>query len=243
MTAVQPGQGAPPELGGAAYPEPDDWDTGEPEPLALDSATADPADAGDPAACSHPASARRLAEVEGGYVQVCSACGEEVPEAQAQAIVAKDRPGTTDPTQREGDERSVGGLRHITWDPANPASSRPYTPEEVELELVDTLDRIERGAGWLTTVEEKRSAAKLRYELDFARARFTSTRKTVGEREDDALLQCRDLYEEWQLLEMQTRTGKEGLHNLRSKANVLQSVLSSTREAMRGGGGGQWGTA
>jgi hypothetical protein len=187
--------------------------------------------------CPHPAGARRLAEVVGGRVQVCTACGEEVPAAAHQAIVPKDRPGTTDPTQREGDERSVGGLRHVTWDPTNPASSRPYTPEEVELELVDTLDRIERGAGFLTTKEEARSAAKVRYELDFARARFTSERRTVGEREDDALLACRDEYEEWQLLEMTCRTAKEGLHNLRTKANVLQSVLSSIREAMRGGGG------
>ncbi len=185
-------------------------------------------------ACRHPASARRLAEVEGGRVQVCTACGEEVEPAANQAIVAKDRPGTTDPTQREGDERSQGGLRHVTWDPANPASSRPYTPEEVELELVDTLDRIERGAGFLTTQEERRSAAKLRYELDNAKARFTSERRTVGERIDEALLACADQYEEWQLLEMTCRTAKEGLHNLRTKANVLQSVLSSIREAMRG---------
>lgn len=185
-------------------------------------------------ACRHPASARRRAEVEDGYVQVCSTCGEEVDPGDNQAIVAADRPGTTDPTQRENDERSAGGLRHVTWDPANPASSRPYTPEEVELELVDTLDRIERGAGWVTTKEEARSAAKVRYELDFARARFTSERRTVGEREDDALLTCSDAYEEWQLLEMQVRTAKEGLHNLRVKANVLQSVLSSIREAMRG---------
>lgn len=182
--------------------------------------------------CPHPPSLRRM---EDG-LQVCRRCGETV-DGRRQAIIPKDRPGTVDPTQREGDERSTGGLRHITWDPANPASSRPYTPEEVELELVDTLDRIERGAGYLTTKEEQRSTAKLTYELAYARARFGSHAKTVGEREDDALLQCVELYEEWQLLEMQVRTAKEGLHNLRTKANVLQSILSSIREAMRGGGG------
>lgn len=188
-------------------------------------------------ACPHPPSARRLAEVEGGQVQVCTACGEEVTGEERQAIVPRERPGATDPANREGSERSQGGLRHITWDPANPAASRSYTPEEVELELVDTLDRIERGAGFLTTKEEQRSAAKLRYELEFAHARFTSERRTVGEREDEALLACRDRYEEWQLLELSVRTAKEGLHNLRTKANVLQSVLSSIREALRGGGG------
>lgn len=189
----------------------------------------------EPPACPHPAPARRLAEVEGGQVQVCTACGEEVPGA-TQMIVPRDRPGAVDPSQREGDARSRGGLRHITWDPANPAASRPYTPEEVELELTDTIDRIERGAGFWTTKEEQRSAAKVRYELEFARARFTSQRKTVGEREDDALLQCRELYEEWQLLELVCRTAKEGLHNLRSKQSALQSILRSAGDALRGGG-------
>ncbi len=189
----------------------------------------------DPPACPHPASARRRAEVEGGHVQVCSACGEEVPGA-TQQIVPRDRPGAADPSHREGSERSKGGLRHITWDPANPAASRPYTPEEVELELADTLDRIERGAGFWTTKEEQRSAAKLAYELAFARARFTSTGKTVGEREDDALIKCAELYEEWQLLELVCRTAKEGLHNLRSKQSGLQSILRSALDASRGGG-------
>lgn len=198
---------------------------------AMEAAGLDPA-TGEPPACPHPPSERRLEDGE----QMCRACGEVVP-GGTQVIVPRDRPGAADPTNREGSERSQGGLRHITWDPQNPAASRSYTPEEVELELVDTLDRIERGAGYLTTQEERRSAAKIGYELSFARARFTSERKTVGEREDDALLQCRDAYEEWQLLELSVRTAKEGLHNLRTKANVLQSVLASIREALRGGGG------
>jgi transcription initiation factor TFIIIB Brf1 subunit/transcription initiation factor TFIIB len=182
-------------------------------------------------ACPHPPAARRLEDGE----QVCRACGEVVTDGQV--IVPKERPGTTDPTQREGDERAKGGLRHITWDPANPAASRPYTPEEVELELVDTLDRIERGAGWFTTQEEKRSAAKLKYELEYARARFTSEARTVAEREDDATIKCAQLYEEWQLLELTCRTAKEGLHNLRSKAIALMSIMKSVGTAAQGGGG------
>lgn len=236
MTALDPGDFAHADEAEHADRAGPDWDTGEPEPLAIDPETADPADAGDPGACPHPAQDRRRAEVEGGHVQVCTRCGEEVPGA-TQLIVPRERPGAEDPSHREGTERSRGGLRHITWDPANPAASRPYTPEEVELELADTLDRIERGAGFWTTQEEKRSAAKIAYELAFARARFTSTRKTVGEREDDAVIQCAGLYEEWQLLELTCRTAKEGLHNLRSKQSGLQSILRSASEAMRGGGG------
>jgi hypothetical protein len=183
--------------------------------------------------CPHPPSARRLADVNGGRVQVCTACGEEVPAAQM--IVPRDRPGSVDPSQREGDARS-GGLRHITWDPTNPAASRPYTPEEVELELADTLDRIERGAGFWTTQEEKRSAAKHAYELAYARARFRSTARSADQRHDEALITCAELYEEWQLLELTCRTAKEGLHNLRSKQSGLQSILRSALDASRGGG-------
>lgn len=183
--------------------------------------------------CPHPPSARRL---EDG-VQLCTACGEAVEEWERQAIVPKDRPGGADPTQREGDARS-GGLRHITYDPALPtASGRPYTPDEVEREIVDTLDRIERGAGFLTTREEQRGAAKMAYEIAYAKARFRSDGRSVEQRHDDAMLQCLDLYEEWQLLELTCRTAREGMHNLRSKLSGLQTVSRSVSAALGGGGG------
>lgn len=209
--------------------EPDDLPADYGDDEQADSlAAADPPDDG----CPHPPSARRLHDGQ----QVCTLCGMPV-EGLPQTIMPRDRPGGVDPTQREGTARSQGGLRHITWDPETPAASRPYTPDEVEMEIVDTLDRIERGAGWLTTKEEERVAAKVAYELAYARARFTSKAKTVGEREDDALLRCREQYEEWQLLELQCRTAREGMHNLRSKLSGTQSVLRSVSEALRGGGG------
>jgi hypothetical protein len=176
--------------------------------------------------CSHPAPDRRLVDGE----QVCSVCWEVV--SVPQAIVPRDRPGTTDPTQREGDARSTGGLRHITTDPD--ATSRPYTPEEVEREIVDTLDRIERGAGYLTTQEEKRGAAKLEYELAYARALIRSTGRSQEQRNAEAMIACEELYERWQLLELTCRTAREGMHNLRSKLSGTQSVLRSVSDALRG---------
>ena len=179
--------------------------------------------------CSHPAPSRRLVDGE----QVCSHCWEVV--SVPQAIVPRDRPGTTDPTQREGDARSTGGLRHITTDPD--ATSRPYTPEEVERELVDTLDRIERGAGFLTTKEEERAAAQLAYDLAFARALISSTARSKELREAEAMLACRDEYERVRLLDLTCRTAREGMHNLRSKLSGLQTVSRSVNDALRGGGG------
>jgi hypothetical protein len=190
------------------------------------------------AECRHPAPARRLAEVEDGRVQVCTDCGQEIS-AEEPALVPRDRPGGTDPTAREGSERTTGGLRHITWDPANPYSSRPYTPEEVELEIADTLDRIERGAGWLTTREEERAAAKIEYEIAYARALIAAPGRSSEVRAASALLDCRQLYERWQVLELTCRTAREGMHNLRSKLSGLQSVLRSASAALSGSRG--WG--
>lgn len=185
-----------------------------------------------PRGCPHPPSDRRLADGR----QVCTACGQTVEEWEQQAIIPKDRPGVTDPTAREGDPRNRGGLRHITGAELV-GGDRPYTPDEVEREIVDTLDRLERGAGFLTTREEQRSAAKMAYEIAFAKARFHSDGRSSEQRNDDALLQCLDLYEEWQQLELVCRTAREGLHNLRAKLSGLQSVLRSVGSALGGGGG------
>jgi hypothetical protein len=95
----------------------------------------------------------------------------------------------------------------------------------VERELVVIIDRIERGAGWLTTQEEKRAAAKLAYEIAFAKARYNSDGRSAEQRNDDALLQCLDLYEEWQQLELVCRTAREGLHNLRSMVHAVRSPV------------------
>jgi hypothetical protein len=175
--------------------------------------------------CPHPPSERRMEDGQ----QLCTACGEVVEEWERQAIVPRDRPGT-DPTMREA---TAGGLRHVTV-PQPGDTGRPYTPDEIERELVTIIDRIERGAGWLTTQEEKRAAAKLAYEIAFAKARYRSDGRSSEQRNDDALLQCLDLYEEWQQLELVCRTAREGLHNLRSMQSGLQTVARSIGTALGG---------
>jgi hypothetical protein len=180
---------------------------------------------GEPPGCPHPPSDRRLIDGE----QVCTSCGETVEAWERQAIVPKDRPGA-DPTMREA---TAGGLRHVTV-PQPGDTGRPYTPDQIERELIVIIDRIERGAGWLTTQEEKRAAAKLAYELAYASARWRSDARSAEQRADDALLQCRELYEEWQQLELVCRTAREGLHNLRSMQSGLQTVARSIGTALGG---------
>jgi hypothetical protein len=199
------------------------------------------------AAGKHPEHARRLVEVTDAqgndtHEQVCSLCWQVVPtSAGVPAIIPKDRPGT-DPTMRlGGSDLGPGGLRHMQYDPTAPAkhpdgsiAQRPYTPDEVERELVDTMWRLEAGAGWLTTKEEERGAAKLAYELAHARAIYTSKGRSAEQREAEALLACRREYEDWQLLELTCKTAREGLHNLRAKGSYLQTVNRSVNEALRG---------
>lgn len=95
------------------------------------------------------------------------------------------------------------------------------------MEITRILAKLEVGAGYQTTVEEQRAAAKIEYELAHARARFDSRGRSAEQREDDALLQCREQYERWQLLELQARTTREGMHNYRSMLSGFQSVLRS----------------
>ncbi len=195
-------------------------------------------DGSEPQGCPHPEHARRLVEnPDGTRSQVCTLgdCWEVLDAAPVPAIVPRDRPGT-DPTMRlGGTDLGEGGLRHITYDPkAPPGSARPYTPDEVERELVDTAWRLEAGAGWLTTKEEERGAAKLAYELARARAIYSSKGRSAEQREAEALLACRREYEDWQLLELTCRTAREGLHNLRAKGSYLQTINRSVVEALRG---------
>lgn len=193
-----------------------------------------------PDGCPHPEHARRLVGEGDDREQVCSLCWEVVT-SLVPAIVPKSRPGT-DPTMRLGtDDRGPGGLRHMQYDPQAPAkhpdgsiAQRPYTPDEVERELVDTMWRLEAGAAWLTTKEEERGAAKLAYELANARAVHTSRGRSLDQRQAEALLACRREYEDWQLLELTCKTAREGLHNLRAKGSYLQTVNRSVNDALRG---------
>jgi hypothetical protein len=173
--------------------------------------------------CLHPAESRRL--VDGDQVCTEPDCWEVIDTPQA--IVPRDRPGSEDPTIRTTDGARPVGLRHVKYDPDQQYGSRPYTPEEVELEITRILSQIERGAGFWTSAEEQRSAAKVRYEIDHARALINSTARSAESREAEAMLACREQYERWQLLELTCRTAREGMHNLRSELNGFQSVLRS----------------
>jgi hypothetical protein len=65
-------------------------------------------------------------------------------------------------------------------------------------------------------------------------APYRSEGRSAEQRNDDALLQCLDLYEEWQQLELVCRTAREGMHNLRSMLVGLMAVAKSIGAALGG---------
>jgi hypothetical protein len=181
----------------------------------------------DPQGCPHPLPDRRLFDGQ----QVCGACWEVLDEPTP-AILPVDRPGATDPTMRTGDGARPVGLRHVSSVDGQAYTDRPYTPEEVELEIVGILSRIERGAGFQTTKVEECAAAKLEYDLAYARALINSTARSKELREAEAMLACRAQYERWKLLELTVKTTSEGMHNLRSMLSGFQSVARSIGVAL-----------
>jgi hypothetical protein len=172
--------------------------------------------------CAHPLPDRRLFDGE----VVCSVCWE-VLGGPVPAILPVDRPGATDPTMRTGDGARPVGLRHVSYVDGQAYADRPYTPEQVELEIVGILSRIERGAGFQTTKVEECAAAKLEYDLAYARALINSTARSKEVREAEAMLACREQYERWKLLDLTVKTTAEGMHNLRSMLSGFQSVARS----------------
>lgn len=183
-----------------------------------------------PQGCSHPFPDRRLFDGQ----QVCSLCWDVLDEP-APPILAVDRPGAADPTMRQGDTSDGArpvGLRHVEYVEGQAYATRPYTPEEVELEIVGILSRIERGAGFQTTKIEECAAAKLEYDLAYARALLRTDARSKELREAQAVLACREQYERWKLLELTTKTTAEGMHNLRSMLSGFQSVARSIGAAL-----------
>lgn len=173
--------------------------------------------------CPHPAPDRRLFDGD----QVCMACGAVILGEPQPAILPVDRPGAADPTMRTGDGARPVGLRHVNYVDGQAYTSRPYAPAEVELEIVGLLSRIERGAGFQTSKLEELAAAKLEYDLAYARALLNSTARSKELREAEAMLACRQQYERWKLLDLTCKTTAEGMHNLRALLSGFQSVAKS----------------
>ncbi len=156
---------------------------------------------------------------DGAPILVCPDCGQSLsPEEVERSQLPIER----------------SGFAHVPWPPEGGLQRRPYTPDEIELEIMDVLSRIERGSIFLTQKERERGEAKLTYEINYARTLAHATGKSEKVREAQALVACEQMYDRWQTAELACRVSREALHNLRAKLSGLQSVASSIRASLEG---------
>lgn len=172
--------------------------------------------------CAHLPEHRRLDE-DGS--QACAACGEALTDIGLPANLPEPE-GATDP------ETGDGNLVHIPWPPG--PNTRPYTPEDVEHEIVDTMYRLDGGARFQAARERELVQAKLEYDLAYASAISSSTERSADRRRAAAMLACQDAYVVWQRYEQVVRTTRESMHTLRSKLSGLQTINRSVSASSGG---------
>lgn len=182
--------------------------------------------------CGHPIDRIELDEDD---QTICTVCGMNLDDPGNREVTGVIAAGTI---QEETPDLTPGkGLKHIPWDPNRSYSSRPYTPEEVELEMMGTIDLLERGMQWLVQTDQARYEAKMAYDLGRARKLLDAPGSSAGQREAWAMIETEDLYREWQRLEIIHKTRERALHNVRAKLSALQSIAKSIGSSLNVGGG------
>lgn len=111
------------------------------------------------------------------------------------------------------------------------------TPAEVERELVEVVEQLERGSETIARLSRELGDVSTRYELDYARALHRSQERSADMRKAAALLAVEDTYRAKALLETQLRLARDLQHDLRAQLEAVRSIGASVRSALWGGGG------
>lgn len=109
---------------------------------------------------------------------------------------------------------------------------QPYTPLDIERQLLDIDGRIERGMAFQAEWEDELYAASLAYDLAYARAINRSAATSADKRKAEALLACQDEYVRMRTAESMVRTVREVMHNLRTLQTGFQTVARSVAAAL-----------
>lgn len=166
----------------------------------------------DPNACPH-LPGDRIRDEDG--TQICTACSEVIEQPTAEQQAKEIEPAAPDSGQ--------GVLRHIPWGPGQ----RPYTPEDVEHEILDYIARLNSGAKFQAGKEVELREAEVAYELAFARKLLEAPGRSEKMRLAWALLEVQEQWTNLQILKQVVRTTREGMHTLRQQLTGLQSVSRS----------------
>jgi hypothetical protein len=171
--------------------------------------------------CVHP-EGDLLRDPEDGTV-VCMACsqviepGTDLPPAL----------GSTDP--RDTPEEGPGVLSRIPWPPG--PGTVPYTPENVEHEIIDMVARLNSGARFQAGKERELQQAEVAFELSYARKLLEAPGRSQDMRKAWAVLQVEEEWTRVQVLRQVVRTTREGMHTLRAQLSGLQTVNRSVGAA------------
>lgn len=180
---------------------------------------------GSPAgSCLHPPT-ERVREDDG--TQVCGACGNVV------VVVGSTEVAVPSSGQVETFDVGQGVLEHLPWPPG--PQTRPYTPEDVEHELVAMVARLNSGARYEARITRELGDAEHAYELAYAQALLERNERSKELREAAAKIACREQWDRLAQLRTDYRTTRAGMHTLRAQLNAMQTVNASVRIASGGG--------
>lgn len=113
--------------------------------------------------------------------------------------------------------------------------TRVLTPDEVNQRMVETINRIERGALYEREIILRLETAQYEYDMAIARAMDTAE-GAADQRKARALLAVEDLAQRLHVAKLARTAVKETMHNLRSILSGYQSVGRSVGAVYNAGG-------
>lgn len=118
-------------------------------------------------------------------------------------------------------------------------------PTDVERELVEIVEQLEKGAALVVREATRRADLSLRYDLAYARALLKAD-GAADVRKARAMLVCEELYSELALTDARLRMCRDSQHDLRAMLEAVRSIGASVRSSMwegQGSGGSASGQA
>ena len=109
------------------------------------------------------------------------------------------------------------------------------TPEQVENRLKDLSKQVDEVQDNLAKAELEYFLAKTNYEIALAKSRLvlgSQGVKTVGEREDRALVVNEDLAQALAIAEARVRAARGNSQRVREQVDIARSIGTSVRAAM-----------
>lgn len=108
----------------------------------------------------------------------------------------------------------------------------PVTPQRVEEEIRRLSRRLEQKADELPALFQAAAEAEAAYRLTYAKALLTSDKKTVSEREADALVACERLFNDRLVKQAVADATKEAVRATQVQLTAACSVGASLRAEM-----------